>query len=286
MLPRYFRRDYKASLRLTIQSHRGYLSAATSCVPRKDTTGKQRTLASYFRSSYFPNHPSRYSTPAALRRGQSRILRSATPIPRRNKRDLPTLIRRSTANSTSRESDLVVVIDMDECLIHTHWSKPAMRTSAILAIPWPDKTTDTIFVHLRPHVVPFLQSLTQSYECHVFTAAQKDYADAVLDRLCEMAGTQFEGRWFRDSCTALDPDDANSQFAKDLNVLQRPLERVILVDNNPYSAILQPDNLLEVSDFYGDSNDRVLWHVEHLIRNQLDPATDVRRVLRHMGTIV
>jgi TFIIF-interacting CTD phosphatase-like protein len=45
---------------------------------------------------------------------------------------------------------------------------------------------------------------------------------------------------------------------KDLSLLRRPLDAVILVDNAAMCASLQPDNAIIVSSFLGDATDNEL----------------------------
>ncbi len=45
-------------------------------------------------------------------------------------------------------------------------------------------------------------------------------------------------------------------YVKDLSRLGRSLGRTVLVDNDPYSGLLQPCNLLPTNAYYGESSDR------------------------------
>jgi TFIIF-interacting CTD phosphatase-like protein len=47
-------------------------------------------------------------------------------------------------------------------------------------------------------------------------------------------------------------------IVKDLSLLRRPLDAVILVDNAAMCASLQPDNAIIVSSFLGDATDNEL----------------------------
>lgn len=61
-------------------------------------------------------------------------------------------------------------------------------------------------------------------------------------------------------------------YVKDLSRLGRNLGRTVLVDNDPYSGLLQPCNLLPTNAYYGESSDR--WvsictnvYLSHLLTN-------------------
>ena len=45
-------------------------------------------------------------------------------------------------------------------------------------------------------------------------------------------------------------------YVKDLSRLERNLGRTVLVDNDPFSGLLQPCNVLPTRAFYGDASDR------------------------------
>jgi CTD small phosphatase-like protein 2 len=127
------------------------------------------------------------------------------------------------------ESDLIVLLDMDECLIHADFkSQSAAQLYAHQLLPSEQQqqvqqqqqqekdgtnsrapaTVESFPITLRDRVVPinlrpglreFLCRVTQRFETHVFTAAGKSYADLVLNHL-DPKGLLFAGRWYRDSC--------------------------------------------------------------------------------------
>lgn len=45
-------------------------------------------------------------------------------------------------------------------------------------------------------------------------------------------------------------------YVKDLRCLGRCLGRTVLVDNDPFSGLLQPCNVVPATPFYGDPSDR------------------------------
>ena len=153
------------------------------------------------------------------------------------------------------ESDLVVVLDMDECLIHSQFlhgpgakyahqvqQKGSPSSSA-------DKRVDTfnitlpdgerVLVHERPHLHEFLREVSSKYETHIFTAAMEVYAKPVL-KMLDPHGEIFSGIWYRESCQL---DSNVGAYIKNLDLLcdsydndeerQQRLNRTVLVDNNP-----------------------------------------------------
>lgn len=208
-------------------------------------------------------------------------------------------------------SDLVVVLDLDECLIHAeiidepcpasssssssyayqkvpnHNNKSLPRGAATTGVEafWVQLDQNcSALVHMRPGLLDFLQEITSQYETHIYTASTSDYADVILDHLCSMVlgytqnSDMFAGRWYRQHCAY-----HNSQggvYVKDLSHLPVPLDRTVLVDNNPVSFLAQPENGILVNSFYDDETDRTLASVSRFIAQQLQSKlVDVRTVL-------
>ena len=56
------------------------------------------------------------------------------------------------------------------------------------------------YVHKRPHVDQFLETVAQWYDVVVFTASMRTYGNQVVD-LLDRGHSLFKQRLFRDSCT-------------------------------------------------------------------------------------
>jgi Dullard-like phosphatase family protein len=187
------------------------------------------------------------------------------------------------------ESDLVVVLDMDECLIHSQFlqgpgAKYAHQVQRSTALG--DSIVDTfnirlpdgeqVRVHERPHLHEFLARVSEKYETHIFTAAMEVYAKPVL-KMLDPHGTIFTHCWYRESCQ-LDSDVG--AYVKNLNPAWggQQLKRTVLVDNNPLSFLANPENGILVSSFYNDPKDVTLPAVLELLE-ELNEEDDVRPIL-------
>mmetsp|Transcript_15914 Transcript_15914/g.18132 ORF Transcript_15914/g.18132 Transcript_15914/m.18132 type:complete len:402 (+) Transcript_15914:197-1402(+) len=147
----------------------------------------------------------------------------------------------STTSSSTAESNLVVVLDMDECIIHSQFLTitsdldnsyrqfeadrppsnafnfdeeaesiiPSACESFRLCLP----DGDAVHVNKRPNLDLFLKELTSRYDTYIFTAAMEVYAAPLLDRL-DPDNTMFRGRFYREHCT-FDPE--LGVYVKDLN---------------------------------------------------------------------
>jgi len=187
------------------------------------------------------------------------------------------------------QSDLVVVLDMDECLIHSQflqgpgarYTHQVQRSGSLgqamvdtFNIRLPDG--EQVRVHERPHLHEFLARVSEKYETHIFTAAMEVYAKPVL-KMLDPHGKIFTHCWYRESC---ERDDSVGAYVKNLAHAWGgdQLKRTVLVDNNPLSFLANPENGILVSNFYNDPKDVTLPAVLDLL-DELDGEADVRPVL-------
>ncbi len=144
-------------------------------------------------------------------------------------------------------SDLVVVLDMDECLIHSQFlsdqlvdkyrqveDRPVASSSSSFHQGYDNEEVESIIlstcesfrislpdgdlvnVNKRPNLDIFLKEITSRYETYIFTAAMEVYASPVLDVL-DPHGEMFRGRFYRDTCV----------YSPDLGVYAKDLCRVL-----------------------------------------------------------
>jgi CTD small phosphatase-like protein 2 len=155
----------------------------------------------------------------------------------------------SNGSSNSYSSDLIVVLDMDECLIHSQFLSDQMvdkyrqyeerpdttptspfgnneeaimwQTCDSFRINLPDG--DLVNVNKRPNLDLFLREITGKFETYIFTAAMEVYAAPVLNKL-DPTGEMFRGRFYREHCV-YDPD--LGVYAKDLCEVLRQRKMMI-----------------------------------------------------------
>jgi hypothetical protein len=205
---------------------------------------------------------------------------------------------------------LTICLDLDECLIHCraeeaagsealsfmepsgpeaarvaaahaqlHSSRrdravrPLLPPDAELELPYLDAP---LLLRKRPLMDDFLAEAAKLGELVLYTSAAEGYARLAMEHI-DPDGTLFEGRLLtRVDCTLLD-----NIFIKDLRRLNRPLERLVCVDDHIASCMLTPDNLAVVQPFLGDPEDRELSTILPVLRTlSVNPALDVRDTLR------
>lgn len=152
------------------------------------------------------------------------------------------------------EGKLVVVLDLDETLIFSRGNR----------------------VFERQGVGKLLQTLKGRCEVIVWTAGTRDYALDVIRIIDPYFAIQH--------CIYRHPMWWNGEIGctKDLRMLGRPMERVILIDNTPEVFRENPENGILVSDFLGREpmggrSDRTLSILadifEYVLRHIAEPKT-------------
>lgn len=136
--------------------------------------------------------------------------------------------------------DLTLVLDLDETLIHFEESE---ENGQFL---------------IRPQADMFIQRMSQCYEVVIFTAAMKEYADWILDRIDE--GRNISHRLYREHTRP-----KNNVFVKDLSLIGRDIKSCIIVDNNAENFYLQPENGIFIKSWYGDTKDRALGRLAPIL---------------------
>ncbi|CAN6985693.1 unnamed protein product [Brassica oleracea var. botrytis] len=145
-----------------------------------------------------------------------------------------------------------IVLDLDETLVHSSMEPPVRANVDFMVRLKIQGVVIPMFVVKRPGVTEFLDRIGKNYRVAVFTAGLPEYASQVLDKLD--TNRVISQRLYRDSCT-----DMNGRYAKDLSLVAKTdLGSVLLVDDNPFSYSLQPDNGVHIKPFVDDMEDQEL----------------------------
>jgi CTD small phosphatase-like protein 2 len=121
--------------------------------------------------------------------------------------------------------------------------------------------------------------MSQWYELVVFTAADQQYADEVINRLDEEGLIAY--RLYRQHVVHLQNNRTEQQFLiKDLARLGRPLEKTIIIDNLKENFCWQKSNGIQIKSYYNDSKDSELLElIPKLTQIAQSETEDVREVL-------
>jgi len=183
----------------------------------------------------------------------------------------PTIIEKdmSTTNAlehlNNRQKKYFLVLDLDETLVHTSFKKIA--SPDLVAKCEIGSICRELFIKKRPGVDDFLQRMAQSCELIVFTRSYEEYANAVLDLLDTKR--LFTKRLFRQDC---------NDYVKDLSKFGWNLSHTLLVDNNPKSYSLHPNNAVPILSWYDDPYDTELTDIAPFLE-KLTQVDNIRTVL-------
>ncbi|XVE52492.1 hypothetical protein DITRI_Ditri02bG0126400 [Diplodiscus trichospermus] len=186
---------------------------------------------------------------------------------------------------------LTVVLDLDEtlvCAYETSSLPASLRNQATDAgLKWfelecvsSDKECEGkpkvnyVTVFERPGLQEFLNQLSEFAELVLFTAGLEGYARPLVDRID--AENRFSLRLYRPSTISTE----YREHVKDLSCLSKNLCRTVIVDNNPFSFLLQPLNGIPCIPFSaGQPHDTQLLDVVLPLLKHLSQQKDVRPVL-------
>jgi len=219
--------------------------------------------------------------------------------------------------SAKDKGRLVVVLDMDETLLHSsltpfplgadprsvddHLDAQARRQpnrkkpEHSFTIGTGAKDQERVRSIMRPGLRQFLLAISAEFEPILFTSALSIYAKPLLDLVEGPAPGDasvtvpgeapippelhpvFRHRRYREA--TVPALELQYDYVKDVRLLGRDMSRVILVDNSAHACLHSPDNCIVVPDFLGDSTDRVFEPLLKLLR-EADKYEDVRPFLR------
>ena len=155
----------------------------------------------------------------------------------------PKIIQNLILEKSKKIKNYVLVLDLDETLVHF-------------------STKDTKFL-IRPHAYDFIYNLSFFFEIVIFTAAQQEYADWILDRLDQKK--IISKRFYRKNC-----EISKLSHNKNLNKIQKNLDNIIIVDNFPQNFEKQRGNGICIKSWFGDFEDKTLVFLENDLLNMIN----------------
>ncbi|KAJ0246884.1 Haloacid dehalogenase-like hydrolase [Hirschfeldia incana] len=213
------------------------------------------------------------------------------PLPSIELPESPATVEIASSATGDRLQRLKVVLDLDEtlvCAYETSSLPAALRNQAIEAgLNWfeleclsSDKESDGkpkinyVTVFERPGLHEFLEQLSQFADLVLFTAGLEGYARPLVDIIDTRK--VLSNRLYRPSTVSTPYRD----HVKDLLSTSKNMSRTVIVDNNPFSFLLQPSNGIPCIAFSaGQPNDTQLLDVILPLLKQLSEEEDVRPTL-------
>jgi CTD small phosphatase-like protein 2 len=103
--------------------------------------------------------------------------------------------------------------------------------------------------------------MAKFYDIVVFTAGMKDYADWAVSHFYDNAAEKYiSARFYREFAMP-----CSGFYVKDLSRLGRDLSKTIIIDNTPECFLLQPQNGIQIKNWYRDPEDTALTELSLLL---------------------
>ncbi|MGE6761088.1 NIF family HAD-type phosphatase [Corallococcus interemptor] len=169
---------------------------------------------------------------------------------------------------------ILLILDLDETLVHAS-EKPLAREADFQALGY--------FVHVRPHLEPFLRECASRFRLAIWSAGHDRYVAEIVKRIIPPE-LPLDFVWGRSRCTyALDRAgvqrdgfldlDAHYGWVKKLRKLKRRgyrLERVLIVDDTPAKCVHNHGNAIYVREYEGQEHDTELLELSRYLATLAD----------------
>lgn len=131
-------------------------------------------------------------------------------------------------------------------------------------------------IYMRQGYKEFFEYLKENTEAVIFSTGSKQYVDAVMNIL-DPNYEIFKHRLYQTSCNLVDYKDEDlTEFVKDLDSLNRNLNRTVLIDTKPFSFWCNPDSCIPIKPYNGNGlEDTELGIITQILTN-LEDSPDVR----------
>ena len=169
-----------------------------------------------------------------------------------------------------RNKKLVLALDLDETLIHCCNFDPIEQQQCQYLISYrSDKGVPiAVKINIRPFVLEFLIDVSKYYDIVIYTASEKEYANAVVNILDP--NRKFISEIFhREHCFRT----KRGYVVKDLRViLPQELDKIVLVDNSSQCFAPQINNGIPIISYTNDDQDQELLHLRDFLLHLKDES--------------
>lgn len=184
--------------------------------------------------------------------------------------------------SLSKKRKKILVLDMDETLIHCKSPDEYFGTSSrsydrTITIKLNGGGKAKGYIYFRPHVFKFLRTMSLHYEIVIWTASNQNYALPVI-ALLDPERKYIKAKYFRENCLSSD----FKYYIKDLRMLEeRDLSEIVIVDNTASCFYNNLDNAIPIIPFIDNVDDSELLDLQNFLV-WLSDKSDVRTEQRNV----
>ena len=152
----------------------------------------------------------------------------------------------------NKKSDILLILDLDETLIHATVNK--------LTIP-EHFLYEKYYIYKRPYLDTFLKDISQHFTIGIWSSAGDTYVNEIVQRI-KPEEINFEIIWGRSRCTIKRDYEMDNYYPeKRLAKLKKKgfsLEKIIIVDDSPEKSKSNYGNAIHIKEYSGDENDKEL----------------------------
>jgi Dullard-like phosphatase family protein len=162
-----------------------------------------------------------------------------------------------------------LVLDLDETLICIKRDNNNNKIKL-------NQSNNFMTLILRPGLLDFLHKMKKLYELILFSLGTSEYVSPIIKNI-EKKEKFFEHILYREHVTY----DDNGNFFKNLNLLNRDVKNILIVDDNSKNFKYHKSNGICIKPFYGDLNNdkitlKILGNILFKIRYDADLTGDIR----------
>eukprot|EP00828_Plagiopyla_frontata_P036069 TRINITY_DN47700_c0_g1_i3.p1 TRINITY_DN47700_c0_g1~~TRINITY_DN47700_c0_g1_i3.p1 ORF type:complete len:153 (+),score=14.52 TRINITY_DN47700_c0_g1_i3:269-727(+) len=128
------------------------------------------------------------------------------------------------------------------------------------------------FFNIRPYAIQFLKRLSQFYELIIFSASTEHYITAILNYI-DPAHTLISHHLSRNNCYV----SPQGYFVKDLRVIPRNQNNMLLIDNLALSYAFNLPNAIPILEWKGDIMDEELNYLADYLE-KISNSEDISKV--------
>ena len=201
-------------------------------------------------------------------------------------------INNSETNIGKNNNKKILVIDLDETLIHTSFQKienpdlqiqlnNSIKSNSLNNNQIPTPKILDAYIRIRPGVDEFLNQMSKYYDIYVYSASSKNYLNSIIKNIDK--NNIIKQCYCRNDCIMYvedseeDFDKPNNKYnyVKDLKKITKELKSIVFIDNNTISFKLQEKNGIPIKSWFDDYEDLELYKLIPILKN-LSGFYDVR----------
>ena len=210
----------------------------------------------------------------------------------KNKKGIDNLNNNNENNLAKNDNKKILVIDLDETLIHTSFQKienpdlkiqldNSNKKNPLNNNDMPASKIIDAYIRIRPGVDEFLTEMSKYYDIYVYSASSKNYLNSIIKNIDK--NNIIKQCYCRNDCIMYvedfeeDFDKPNNKYnyIKDLKKITKELRNIVFIDNNAISFKLQEKNGIPIKSWFDDYEDLELYKLIPILKN-LSGFYDVR----------